>query len=457
MRLAAIFCSITILAAGVSCKTLHAASRESLDARFAQIAGAGRSGGRAFDILTKIASTKRLSGSEGAASAVERARDLMREYGFERVRLEPVKVPVWKRGRESLQVVGAPNEMVNLRIAALGGSPPTPEGGVRGEVVEVKSFEELAALGDRAKGKIIFYNRPMDITDPEPFHAYGGAVDQRGRGGYEARKAGAIGAIVRSVTPRLDDHPHTGYMRPTMDDNKTPVAPTAAVSTMGARTLASLLKSGPVTAVLDLGCGFEVDADSYNVVGEITGSEKPDEIVVIGGHLDAWDTGFGAHDDAAGCAHSMEALRLLISQKIRPKRTIRCVLFMNEENGLRGGAGYAQAHAAEKHFFAMESDRGGFEPTGFGCQKVEPIFSEFGKIVKSLAPLGCDRLVAGGGGADIGPLQTAGVVCAEFLPDPKYYFDYHHAEIDTVSAVDPGELERGAVAIAFVLSAIADL
>lgn len=449
---------VTIAAA--ACSTLHAPPRAVLDARFAQIAAESGRDGKAYEILANITKTKRLSGTEGAASAVDRAFAMMQQFGFENVKKEPIKVPVWKRRNESASVMhpktGA-EEM--LRITALGGSPPTPEGGIVAEVVEVQNFEELKNLGERAKGKIIFFNRPFDIKDPEPFQAYGKAVDQRGRGGYEAKKAGALAALVRSVTPALDDHPHTGGMREFMDDQKTPVAPSAAVSTLGARRLQSLLKTagGPVKLKLTLDCGFDGEADSYNVVGEIVGSALPKEIVVIGGHLDAWDTGFGAHDDGAGCAHSLEALRLLIQQKIRPKRTVRCVLFMNEENGLRGGNGYAAAHAGDTTFFALESDAGGFEPVGFQCVQKEPIFGLLKFIAESLEPWNCSLVKAGGGGADISPLQKKGVVCAEFITDPKYYFNYHHAEIDVLSAVDPDELQRGAAALAFVISAIADL
>ncbi|MFN0207578.1 MAG: M20/M25/M40 family metallo-hydrolase [Planctomycetota bacterium] len=415
--------------------------------------------GSAHGIMRQLAIPGRLSGSPEATEAVRRSKKLMLELGFANVRLEPVKVPVWVRKSESAKIVinGAPPE--ELRIAALGGSAATPPGGIQGEIIEINSWDDVAALGERAKGKIIFYNRAMDPRSPEPFSAYGAAVDQRSRGGYEATKAGAIAAIVRSMTTRLDNNPHTGAMRAFMDDQITPVVPTAAVSTLGAERLHSLLKSGrgPVQLQLTLDCGFREEADSHNVVGEIVGYERPEEIVLIGGHLDAWDLGDGAHDDAAGCAHTIEALRLIKSAGIRPKRTIRAVMFMNEENGLRGGRAYAEAHANEKHFFAIESDRGGFDPRGFACVPVEPFFSKLGEIVKLLEPLGCGKLQKGGGGADLSVLQKNGVVCAELIPDARYYFDYHHSALDTIDAVDPDALQRGAIALAFVISAVADM
>ncbi|MBI3817712.1 MAG: M20/M25/M40 family metallo-hydrolase [Planctomycetes bacterium] len=455
---AALFIFIVIAAAG--CRVYRVPPREVLDARFASLSAAARDDARAFDILTKITATKRLSGSDGAAKAVEAGAQIMRDAGFQNVHLEPVKVPAWTRRSESASIIsGTGGGEETLRITALGGSPATPDGGITAEVVEVQSFDELHNLGDAAKGKIIFFNRPMDITDPSPFHAYSGAVDQRGRGGYEAKKAGAAAALVRSMTTRLDDHPHTGGITSFMDDEKTPVAPSAAVSTVGARKLHSLLKAGrgPVRIKLQLDCGFGPDVDSYNVIGEIPGVEKPGEIVLVGGHLDAWDTGFGAHDDGAGCAHSLEALRLLIQLKAKPARTIRCVLFINEENGLKGGAAYAAANDPSKHFFALESDSGGFDPIGFACTQKEPFFGAVRNIVQSLAPWKCDLLRPGGGGADISPLQQKGVFCGQFLPEPTYYFDFHHAETDTMAAIDRDELERGAAAIAYLLWAIADL
>jgi hypothetical protein len=412
----------------------------------------------AHEILQRIAVARRISGSAAAADAVERAKQWMTSLHFENVRLEPVTVPAWSRRMDAATIVSGAPKMESLRVAAFGGSPPTPSDGVEGEIVEINSWDELKAAGDRVRGKILFFNRAMDPRDPDPFHAYGQAVDQRSRCGYEAKKAGAIAALVRSVTTRLDDEPHTGAMTAFMDDKTTPVAPAAAVSTLGARRLHSLLLSGATVRVrLQLVCGFGPDVQSANVVGEITGSEKPDEIVLVGGHLDAWDLASGAHDDAAGCAHAIEALRLILATNRRPKRTIRAVLFMNEENGLRGGRAYAEAHANEKHIFAIESDRGGFEPVGFRCNKKQPFYRQLEGIVSQLGPLRCARLDAGGGGADISPLQAAGVTCGELIVDAGHYFDFHHSATDVPEAVDPGELQRGAIALAFVLLAVADM
>lgn len=412
----------------------------------------------ACEILRTIAVPGRLSGSRAAAESVRRSHRLMELYGFDNVRLEPVRVPVWQRRLEVAEITSGGAGSGNLQIAALGGSPPTPAEGIEANVVEVRSEAELQQLGDHARGKIIFYNQAMDRTAADPFKAYGAAVWQRSRGAYEASKLGAVAVLVRSMTTTLDDHPHTGQMRPVLEDGRTPVVPAAAVSTRSAELLRSLLQNNPdaVRVRMRLDCGFLPDADSHNVIGEITGSSKPGEIVLVVGHLDAWDKGDGAHDDGAGCAHAMEALRLIREAGLRPKRTIRCVLFMNEENGLAGGRAYAEAHDAGAHLFAIESDRGGFAPLGVQCPRREPIHSIVQNNARFLAALGAGTVFDGGGGADISPLERRGVICGELIPDPTWYFHYHHCDADVVEAVDPRDLERGAVVLAFTLFTIAN-
>ena len=403
--------------------------------------------GQAFEMLESLldAAPKRLSGSPGAAAAVEWARQTMTELGLENVRLEPCMVPRWTRGIESLNVL-APEQgrELKLPITALGGSVGTPKGGIIAELIEVQSLAELRARADEAKGKLVLFNRPMDRTMLQTFQAYGGAVRQRSSGAIEAAKAGALGAIVRSMTTRIDDFPHTGGMRYADGVKKVPAA---AVSTRGAEQLAALIRAGEAPRVhLRLGCRWHEDVPSANVVGELVGREKPDEIVLVGGHLDAWDIGTGAHDDGAGCSQSLEALRLLKSLDLRPRRTLRVVLFANEENGLRGGRAYAEAHKDEldKHVMALESDRGGFTPRGFTTNAAKDGLALLREAAALLDDAGCGRVYPGGGGADISPMGPAGVPLVGFLPDSHRYFDVHHSANDVIENVNERELELGA-------------
>ncbi len=408
--------------------------------------------GQAFSKLQALCTRapKRLSGSPGAQDAVAWAQAAMLADGLENVHLESCTVPVWKRGKlASLGVVEpADARETFLPILALGGSIGTPEHGLEGPLLVVTSFEELAQAGAAAKGAIVLFNRPMDPTLPDPFEAYGKAVDQRSRGAIEAAKAGALAAIVRSMTTRLDDYPHTGAMR---YDQDAPRVPAAAVSTAGAERLAALAaRAKGVRLHLELECGPAGEAPSSNVVGELRGREKPDEIVLVGGHLDAWDVGQGAVDDGSGCAQSIECVRLLKALGLRPRRTVRVVLFMNEENGLAGGQAYRDAHRAElaQHVLAIETDRGGFVPRGFGTNAVEAARAALEPLRVELARYGAGELRASGGGADISPLEREHVPVMELLPDPQRYFDFHHCVRDTLDAVHPRELELGAAALA---------
>ncbi len=423
-----------------------------------QIIASGLSNGKAYSILyeltTKIGA--RLSGSPQAAQAVEWGKTTMEKLGFDLVHLEPVTVPHWTRGQveEASIVNSSSNQELPLKICALGGSIATPPDGITAEVVEVKSFDELKALGDKAKGKIVFFNRPMDKTKYSTFEAYSGAVNQRGQGAVEASKAGGVAALVRSMSTRIDDVPHTGGM--TYVDSVSKV-PAAAVSTMGANLLDSLLSLGKnVKVKLKLSCQTLPDIESANVVGELTGSEKPNEVVVIGGHLDSWDKGAGAHDDGAGVAHTLEALRLLKELGLKPKRTIRAVLFMNEENGLRGGKAYAEkARPGEKHIAAIETDAGGFSPHGFGVQADSVSFLRIARWSYLLESIEADRIRKGGGGADISFLAKAGIPAIGLTPDRQRYFDYHHSNSDTIDKVNERELELGATAIAVLAYVLA--
>ncbi len=417
--------------------------------------------GNSFSMLSDLCRTAphRLSGSADAAAAVDWARRTMMEIGLENVRIEDVMVPHWERGDvESLDILSPTTPDPTLRVLALGGSVGTPPGGIEAEVVEVRSFEELEDLGEAARGKIIFFNRPMDPTQRNTFAAYGGSVGQRSRGATEAARAGGVAALVRSMTTRLDDAPHTGAMRPYADD--LPRVPAAAVSTLGAERLSSLLAArGPVRLRLELGCRTLPEAPSHNVVGEIIGRELPSEVVVVGGHLDCWDVGQGAHDDGSGCIHSLEAARLLLATGFRPRRTVRVVMFMNEENGVRGGNAYYERYVGdmERHVMALESDRGGFVPRGFTTDANPEALGVLRQAAVHLEPIFASQVMRGGGGVDISPMAAGGVPLVGLLPDSQRYFDFHHSENDTIDAVHPRELALGSAAVAALVGIVADL
>ncbi|MCA0932110.1 M20/M25/M40 family metallo-hydrolase [Lutimonas saemankumensis] len=389
----------------------------------------------------------RLSGSKGAHDAVEYTKAELESIGLDKVWLQPVMVPYWIRGEKETGYFLTNGNRHEMNICALGGSVATPEQGTEGQVIEVHGINEMKDLGaEMIKGKIVFFNRPMEPTLIHTFQAYGGCVDQRYAGAMEAGKLGAKGVIVRSMTLRLDNYPHTGAM--TYGD--LPVekrVPSAAISTRDAEALSAALKKDPgLTINFRQRCEKLEDVESFNVIGEITGSEFPNEIIIVGGHLDSWDLGDGSHDDGAGVVQSMEVLRMLKQAGIEPKRTIRVVLFMNEENGLRGGRKYAEVAKSknEHHIMALESDSGGFTPRGFSFDCSDEEFEQ----IKSWEPLFKPYLIhyfeKGGSGADIGPLKTEGMVLAGLRPDSQRYFDHHHTSIDTFDAVNKRELELGA-------------
>jgi Zn-dependent M28 family amino/carboxypeptidase len=427
--------------------------------------------GEAYASLQELCRTapQRLSGSPGLATAEEWALRRMRAIGLENVHAEPCLVPRWVRGHVAKLAVVEPASAAEtfLPILALGGSvgtsrgPASPALGggapVRGELVVVQSFEELRALGERARGKIVLFDRAMDPGETDPFEAYGKAVDQRAQGAVEAAKAGAVAALVRSLTLRLDDLPHTGSMRYVDGVERIPAA---AISTAGAARLAQLARTNAsVVLTLALDCRSEEDVEAHNIVGELPGTTHAQEIVVVGGHLDAWDIGQGAHDDGAGCVEALEALRLVRACGLAPRRTLRCVLWTNEENGLRGAFAYKDAHAAEldRHVLAIESDRGGFAPRGFETNATGAAWEALAGIAALLEPYGAGRLVRGGGGADTIPLERAGVNVMSFVPDAARYFDVHHCARDTIESVHPRELELASGVLAALVYCVAEL
>ena len=406
--------------------------------------------GKSYDWLDHLSNQigGRLSGSYNAERAVQYTKEELEALGLDRIWLQPVMVPKWVRGNpEYAYIENAPGESTTVPICALGGSIATPPGGVKAELVEVKSFEELDALGrEKIEGKIVFFNRPMQTELISTFRAYGGCVNQRYSGAEKAGKYGAVGVIVRSMNLRLDDLPHTGAMSygDLPDSQKIPAA---AISTNGAELLSTMLRlQKDVKFFFSQSCKNLGEVQSYNVIGEIKGSQYPNEIMVVGGHLDSWDLGDGAHDDGAGVVQSMDVLRLLKVSGYKPKRTIRVVLFMNEENGLRGGRKYAEVakQKGEEHVFALESDAGGFTPRGFSFDCSDKNFAK----VQSWKPLFKPYLIhffeKGGSGADIGPLKTDNNVLCGLRPDSQRYFDHHLAANDTFDAVNKRELELGA-------------
>ncbi len=394
----------------------------------------------------------RLAGSEESEIAVRYTRDVLSEYA-DTAYLQPCQVPYWTRGDE--EVVKILNTEGNLTIdiggLALGNSVGTGAKGIQAEVVEVKTLDEVRALGiDGINGKIVFYNRPMDPTQIRTFYAYGGAVDQRVNGPAVAAEYGAIGTIVRSMTTASDDNPHTGVTR---YKEGGPQIPAIAISTNDADLLHEMLQKEPVDIYMYTNCRMVTESKlSYNVIAEIKGSTYPDEIILVGGHMDSWDVGGGAHDDGAGCVHSMQVFETLKELNYQPKRTLRCVLFMNEENGLGGGRAYAEESAAngEWHMAAIESDAGGFTPRGFSCDANDDIFPGFYRQLLKWTDL-LDPyylgLTKGGSGADISPLKSQGGLLMGFRPDSQRYFDFHHTAVDRITAVNERELKLGAAAM----------
>jgi len=415
------------------------------------IATAKNAGGNfAWDRLAFMTDTfgPRHSGSANLDAALRWAEAEMKKDGLENVRLEPVMVPHWVRGEESLEIVEPfPNA---VPILGLGGSVSTRPEGVSGELMVVSSFDELNARKDEARGRIVLFN--------VLYTTYGETVRYRGGGASAAAKVGAVAALVRSVgLPGLRT-PHTGGMR---YEDGAPKIPTAAIPTEDADRFDRMVKRGQkVVLRLKMNARFLDHAPSANLVGELRGTEKPGEIVLVGGHIDSWDVGTGAMDDAGGCVVTWEALRLLKNLGLKPKRTIRVVLFTNEENGLAGGNAYRDAHRAEldKHVLALESDSGVFAARGFGFTGSDAARKTLTEIASLLKPLGAHAIGPQGGGADIGPsVAAAKIPSASLDTDNSKYFLLHHTHADTVDKLDPKDLADNAAAIAFLAYVVADL
>jgi len=445
--------SISVFILAVFCFTsvgLHAQESAADEQMLRNIYDMALTDGKAYDWLDHLSNEigGRLSGSLEAEKAVQYTKEVMQEIGLDSVWLQPVMVPKWTRGvPEYSYIETAPGISSVVNVCALGGSVSTPDGGLKAEVIEVKGIEELEVLGKEAiEGKIVFYNRPMQANLIHTFEAYGGCVDQRYSGAKEAAKYGAVGVVVRSMNLRQDDLPHTGAM--SYDD--LPVSkriPACAISTNDANYLSTALKLKPdLLFYFNQTCRVFPDVQSYNVIGEIRGSEFPNNYMAVGGHLDSWDLGDGSHDDGAGCVQSIEVLRLLKKINYKPRHSIRVVMFMNEENGLRGGRKYAEEAQIKKenHVFALESDSGGFTPRGFSIDTDADNMDQIQSWVPLFKPYLIHYFEPGGSGADISPLKKEGMVLAGLRPDSQRYFDHHHASNDTFDAVNKRELELGA-------------
>ncbi len=422
---------------------------QSDDAALKTIYKTSLTNGKSYQWLDYLSNTigGRLSGSTNADLAVQYTKSELEKLGLDKVWLQPVMVPKWVRGEKEMAYFVTNEALSKVNICALGGSVATPEKGLKAKVIEVSSYKDLEALGEaNIKGKIVFINRALQPDLINTFEAYGGCSVERYRGAAEASKYGAVGTIVRSLSSRQDDYPHTG----SMSYGDLPVEkriPSAAISTNDAVKLSEALKANnDLEFFFEMSCQQFDDVESYNVIGEITGSEFPNEYIVVGGHLDSWDLGDGAHDDGAGVVQSMDVLRLLKESGIKPKRSIRVVLFMNEENGLRGGRKYAEVAKAngEKHVFALESDAGGFTPRGFSFDGSELMLQKINAWRPLFKPYLIHYFEKGYSGADIGPLKDDGILLAGLRPDSQRYFDHHHAANDTFEHVNKRELELGA-------------
>ncbi len=389
----------------------------------------------------------RLSGSKSLEDAIDWAVAEMKRDGLENVRKEPVKVPHWVRGRESAEIVSPRHHpMVML---GLGNSVGTPAEGIEAETLVVRSFAELEAAGSRARGRIVLFN--------VPFTSYGETVQYRSAGPSRAATLGALAVLVRSVGPAGLRTPHTGALRYA---EGVPRIPAAAITVEDAERLQRMQDRGTMVRVrLKMEAKFLPDADSFNVVGEIRGSERPDEVVVVGGHFDSWDVGTGATDDGGGCVVTWEALRLMKKLNLRPRRTVRVVLWTNEENGLRGGLAYLERYRADldKHVLMLESDSGVFRPAGFGFSGSDTARATIKEIATLLHGIQADRIGPSGGGADIGPMVEAGQIPAMSLDVDGNYFLIHHTPADTVDKINPEDMSRASAAIAVMAYVVADM
>lgn len=413
------------------------------------------SNGRCYPDLRSLCKDigARLAGSAQADMAVYWGEQRLRAYGFDSVYLQPIMVPHWERGnREVAWIKFEDGSLRKIPVTALGGSIGT-NGIIEAEIAYFNTLDDLKkAPRSAVEGKIVFINQPMNEKEIVTFRAYGGCYAIRNSGAVEGARLGALAVVIRSINLSHDDHPHTGGM--TYEDGLKQI-PSAAISTNDAEFIKANYKKQKLSILLDMNCQMLEPKPSHNVIGEIRGSKFPNRIITVGGHLDSWDIGEGAHDDGAGIVHSIEALRLLKVLGYRPNFTLRVVLFMNEENGNMGGMTYASwvKERGEEHIVAIESDRGGFSPRGFDVDGNSQHLSFLRSFAHLFKPYELHHFEKGFGGVDIMPLkqQFPGIALFGFVPDSQRYFDFHHAETDVFEAVNKRELELGAASIASLI------
>lgn len=421
----------------------------SISKQFVESALSNKNGYKLLNQLCQIG--PRLSGSDNSIKAINWAKNTMDSLGFENVWLQPVMVPHWERGKkEECEIVESKlYKNRKLNALALGGSIGTPEEGITAEVIEINKLDDIDSLKHKVKGKIVYFSSPLDSKLLNTFHGYGLAVQKRVYGTIRAAKYGAVGVLIRSITTKYDNVPHTGVM---FYKDEVKRIPAAALGYEDSDFLSEALKNDPGLKLnLKMNCKILSGAKSYNVIGEIKGTEKPNEVIVIGGHLDSWDVGQGAHDDGAGVVHSMEALDLIKRLNLKPKRTIRCVLFINEENGSQGSLRYSQYadKVKEKSVAAIESDAGGFDPRGFTVQCDSSTLVKIQSWLPYLKNADIEYIKNGGSGADISRIKNTKALIGLHLDDQRY-FDFHHSDNDVFSAVNARELELGSSAVAIL-------
>jgi len=394
---------------------------------------------------------RRLSGSNGLEDAVQWTKSLMEGYDFDNVFLQEVMVPHWERGeKESAYFYNSKGKKEHLSILALGRSIATPVAGISAQIIQVGSLQEIAQLGkEKIQGKIVYINKPFEQHFIRTFEGYTETVKIRTRGPSEAAKYGAVACVIRSVGTADDDYAHTGSL---LYAANVPQIPAAALSVKSAKKLESALQHNPQSQLyLKINSKTLPDKMSHNVIGEIKGSEKPEKIIVIGGHLDAWDVGQGAHDDGAGCMQSVMALRMLQQMGYKPNNTLRVVLFTNEENGTKGGKKYAEYAFKNKedHIFALESDAGAFTPRAIGINGPDSLVQKVKNWIKYFPDFTIDKIIKGKGGSDVEPLhKEMDTPVGSLMPDSQRYFDFHHTHADVFEAVNARELEMGTASMA---------
>lgn len=430
------------------CISLFAQNEDSLFIR--KIANEILINGKAYDNLRELTRNvgARLAGSPGMVKAEIWGLKTMKENGADKAWLQECMVPHWVRGgQDKAEAKYNGSAKKTLNVAALGNSEGSGPKGVTADVIGVKSFDDLESKKDQVKGKIVFYNYHFNPTFIPTFMSYGDAVRYRGAGPSRAAKYGAVAVIVRSMSHSTDNFPHTGS---TNYDTAYPKIPAVAIGLQDADWLDAQLQKTPVKVSLTTNGHFLPDTIGHNVIGELTGSEFPNEYITVGGHLDSWDLAEGAHDDGTGITQTMEILRTFKALGYKPRHSIRFVLFMNEENGMRGAAKYAEEAKKnnEKHIFGLESDAGGFTPRGFSFGGKPEQLEKARGWVPLFYPYGVYEISRGGGGADVGPLARLGAAVSELSPDSQRYFDYHHAANDVFENVNKRELELGAINMA---------